>query len=97
MVSVGTKKKELNGDFKNAWREWRRRGEPNEVCVHDFVDQTLGKAIPYGVYDVTHNEGWVSVGIDHDTARFAAESLRSRCGVGGRRWDRSAIRRPTSC
>ena len=76
VVSVDTKKKELIGDFKNAGREWRRRGEPEEVRVHDFIDKTLGKVIPYGVYDLTHNEGWVSVGIDHDTARFAAEALR---------------------
>jgi hypothetical protein len=76
VVSVDTKKKELVGDFKNGGREWRRRGEPEEVRVHDFLDKTLGKAIPYGVYDVAHNEGWVSVGIDHDTARFAAEALR---------------------
>ena len=64
------------GDFKNVGREWRRRGEPQEVRVHDFLDKTLGKAIPYGVTDVAHNEGWVSVGIDHDTARFAAEAIR---------------------
>ena len=76
VVSVDTKKKELVGDFKNGGREWRRRGEPEEVRVHDFLDKTLGKAIPYGVYDVAHNEGWVSVGIDHDTARFATEALR---------------------
>ncbi len=76
VVSVDTKKKELIGDFKNAGREWRPRGEPEEVRVHDFIDKTLGKVISYGVYDVTHNEGWVSVGIDHDTARFAAEALR---------------------
>ncbi len=76
VVSVDTKKKELIGDFKNAGREWRPQGQPDEVRVHDFLDKTLGKAIPYGVYDLTHNEGWVSVGIDHDTARFAAEALR---------------------
>ena len=76
VVSVDTKKKELIGDFKNGGREWHRRSKPDEVRVHDFVDKTLGKAIPYGVYDVTNNEGWVSVGIDHDTARFAAEALR---------------------
>src|SRR3990172_1909392 len=76
VVSVDTKKKELVGDFKNGGREWHRRSKPDEVRVHDFVDKTLGKAIPYGVYDVTNNEGWVSVGIDHDTARFAAEALR---------------------
>jgi hypothetical protein len=76
VVSVDTKKKELIGDFKNGGREWRRRGQADEVRVHDFLDKTLGKAIPYGVYDVTNNEGWVSVGIDHDTARFAAEAIR---------------------
>ena len=76
VVSVDAKKKELVGDFKNAGREWRRRGKPEEVRVHDFIDPDLGKAIPYGVYDLTHNEGWVSVGIDHETAKFAAEALR---------------------
>jgi transposase len=75
VVSVDTKKKELVGDFSNGGREWRPRGEPEEVRVHDFKDPELGKAIPYGVYDVTHNQGWVSVGIDHDTARFAAEAI----------------------
>jgi hypothetical protein len=76
VVSVDTKKKELVGDFKNGGREWRPKKQPVDVRVHDFMDKTLGKAIPYGVYDLTHNEGWVSVGIDHDTARFAAEALR---------------------
>jgi transposase len=76
VVSVDTKKKELVGDFKNAGREYQPKGHPEEVRVHDFPDKELGKAIPYGVYDVTANRGWVSVGIDHDTARFAAESLR---------------------
>jgi Rhodopirellula transposase DDE domain len=76
VVSVDTKKKELVGDFKNGGREWRPQGRPQEVRVHDFQDPALGKAIPYGVYDLTHNQGWVSVGIDHDTARFAAETLR---------------------
>ncbi len=76
VVSVDAKKKELVGDFKNAGREWRRRGKPEEVRVHDFIDPDLGKAIPYGDYDVKHNEGWVSVGMDHDTARFATEALR---------------------
>ena len=75
-VSVDTKKKELVGDFKNAGQEWRRRGHPQEVQVHDFPDPGMNKAIPYGVYDLTRNEGWVSVGIDHDTARFAAASIR---------------------
>jgi len=75
-VSVDTKKKELVGDFKNGGREWRPRGEPEEVRVHDFPDPKIKKAIPYGVYDLTRNEGWVSVGIDHDTARFAAASIK---------------------
>jgi hypothetical protein len=72
---VDTKKKELVGDFKNGGREWRPKGEPQEVNVHDFQDNTLGKVNPYGVYDITNNEGWVSVGIDHDTADFAAEAI----------------------
>lgn len=76
VISVDTKKKELVGDFKNGGREWRPAGEPDEVRVHDFVDPKLGKAIPYGVYDVTHNQGWVNVGIDHDTAYFAVGSIR---------------------
>jgi transposase len=75
-ISVDTKKKELVGDFKNAGREWRRRGQPEEVRVHDFPDPKKNKAIPYGVYDLTRNEGWVSVGIDHDTARFATASIK---------------------
>ena len=76
VISIDTKKKELVGDFKNAGREWRPHGAPEPVRVHDFVDKKLGKAIPYGVYDVTHNQGWVSVGIDHDTAAFAAATIR---------------------
>jgi Rhodopirellula transposase DDE domain len=76
VISVDTKKKELLGDFKNGGREYRRRGQPQEVRVHDFQDKELGKAVPYGVYDLAHNEGWVSVGIDHDTARFAVATIR---------------------
>ena len=76
VISVDTKKKELVGNFKNGGREWSPQGAPEEVLVHDFQDPGLGKAIPYGVYDLTHNQGWVSVGIDHDTARFAAETIR---------------------
>ena len=76
VVSVDTKKKELVGPFENAGREWRPRGHPEPVRVHDFPDKALGKAIPYGVYDLTHDAGWVSVGIDHDTASFAVETLR---------------------
>jgi hypothetical protein len=75
-ISVDTKKKELVGDFKNAGREWHPQGEPEEVRVHDFLIKTLGKVIPYGVYDMLHNQGWVNVGIDHDTAQFAANSIR---------------------
>ena len=68
VISVDTKKKELVGDFKNGGRELRPQGDPEPVRVHDFVIPELGKANPYGVYDVTHNLGWVNVGIDHDTA-----------------------------
>ncbi len=75
-VSVDTKKKELVGDFKNGGREWHAQGEPEEVRVHDFLDKTLGKAIPYGVYDMINNQGWVSVGLAHDTAQFATASIR---------------------
>jgi hypothetical protein len=76
VVSVDTKKKELVGDFRNAGRAWRPQGQPEEVRVHDFADPALGKAVPYGVYDVANNQGWVSVGISHDTAQFAARTLR---------------------
>ena len=76
IVSVDTKKKELVGEFRNGGREWRPKGQPQQVKVHDFVDKTLGKAIPYGIYDVTGDRGWVSVGVDHDTAVFAVETLR---------------------
>ena len=76
VVSVDTKKKELVGPFENAGQEWRPRGHPEPVRVHDFPDKALGKAIPYGVYDLTHDAGWVSVGVDHDTASFAVETLR---------------------
>lgn len=76
VISVDTKKKELVGDFKNSGREWRPQGTPQEVRVHDFMDKELGKAIPYGVYDLASNEGWVSVGVTHDTARFAVASIR---------------------
>lgn len=76
VISVDAKKKEPVGDFKNAGREWRPKGEPENVRVHDFVDKELGKALPYGVYDVGHNVGWVSVGIDHDTGEFAVATIR---------------------
>jgi len=76
VVSVDTKKKELVGEYKNGGREWHPKGAPPEVGTHDFPDPDLGKAIPYGVYDVAANAGWVNVGTDHDTAAFAVESLR---------------------
>ena len=75
VISVDTKKKELVGDFKNAGQEWHPKGQPPAVRVHDFKDDELGKAIPYGVYDLGANAGWVSVGIDHDTPEFAVESI----------------------
>jgi len=76
IVSIDTKKKELVGEFKNGGEEWQPQGEPEKVKVHDFPDKKLGKAAPYGVYDYTNNEGWVSVGISHDTAQFAGNSVK---------------------
>jgi hypothetical protein len=76
-ISVDTKKKELVGDFKNAGRELRPKGQPEPVRVHDFRIPELGRAVPYGVYDITGNAGWVSVGVDHDTASFAVNAIRS--------------------
>jgi Rhodopirellula transposase DDE domain len=76
VVSVDAKKKELVGEFANKGREYRPKGQPPRVRVYDFVDKDLGKACPYGVYDMSRNQGWVSVGTDHDTAQFAVESLR---------------------
>jgi Rhodopirellula transposase DDE domain len=76
VISIDTKKKENIGNFKNGGKEWQPKGKPTAVKTHDFPDKTLGKVIPYGVYDLTKNQGWVSVGIDHDTAEFAVESIR---------------------
>jgi hypothetical protein len=76
VVSVDTKKKELVGQFRNSGREWQPQEQPEEVQVHDFPAEALGKVIPYGVYDEATNTGWVSVGIDHDTAEFAVETVR---------------------
>jgi len=76
VISVDTKKKELVGDFKNSGQDWRPRGQPEKVRVHDFVIPELGRAAPYGIYDLAQNTGWVSVGIDHDTASFAVETIR---------------------
>ena len=75
VISVDTKKKELVGDFKNAGKQWRPKQNPDLVRVHDFIIPEKGKAIPYGVYDLSRNAGWVSVGIDHDTASFAARTI----------------------
>jgi hypothetical protein len=83
-ISVDTKKKELVGDFKNNGREWRPQGEPEPVRVHDFLIPELGRAVPYGVYDIGENAGWVSVGIDHDTASFAVNAIRRWWQVMGR-------------
>ena len=77
VISVDTKKKELVGDFKNAGREWRPQGEPEEVRVHDFLIKELGRAVPYGIYDLAANAGWVSVGMDHDTSAFAVQTIRT--------------------
>ena len=76
VISVDTKKKELVGDFKNAGKEWQPAGQPEKVLVHDFPDRSIGKAIPYGVYDMARNEAYVSVGRDHDTPAFAVASIR---------------------
>jgi Rhodopirellula transposase DDE domain len=84
-ISVDTKKKELVGDFKNGGREWRPKGAPEDVRVHDFVIPELGRAVPYGVYDIADNVGWVSVGIDHDTAAFAVNAIRRWWKLMGRK------------
>jgi Rhodopirellula transposase DDE domain len=84
-ISVDTKKKELVGDFKNGGREWRPKGAPEDVRVHDFAIPELGRAVPYGVYDIANNVGWVSVGIDHDTAAFAVNAIRSWWKLMGRK------------
>ena len=84
VISVDTKKKELVGDFRNPGREYRPRGNPEEVRVHDFLIKELGRAVPYGVYDLAANFGWVSVGVDHDTAAFAVNSIRQWWQAVGR-------------
>ena len=84
VVSVDTKKKELVGKYRNGGREWRPAGDPVRVNDHDFPDQELGKAIPYGIYDLAANTGWVNVGTDHDTAAFAVESIRRWWNDAGR-------------
>ena len=90
VISVDAKKKELVGDFHNGGREWQPMGKPEEVRAHDFPDPKLGKAIPYGVYDLAADEGWVSVGIDHDTAEFAAASIKAWWqGMGCKRYPKA--------
>jgi len=84
-ISVDTKKKELVGDFKNNGQEYRPKGDPEKVRVHDFLIPELGRASPYGVYDIADNAGWVSVGIDHDTASFAVNSIRRWWQAMGRK------------
>src|SRR5258708_18085297 len=74
--SVVSKKKELIGRYANKGRQWRPRGSPDKVKIHDFIDPEEPKAIPYGIYDLARNEGWVNVGCDHDTASFAVASIR---------------------
>ena len=93
VVSVDTKKKEIVGNYRNAGQEWEPRGRPRRVKSKDFPDKELGKVSPYGVYDLTANEGWVSVGISHDTAKFAVESVkRWWCRMG-----RSVYPKARSC
>jgi hypothetical protein len=92
VVSVDTKKKELAGPYKNGGREWSPKGIPERVAVHDFPDPTVGKAIPYGIYDIGANTGWVSVGRDHDTASFAVAALRRWWTSVGQRAYRDADR-----
>ena len=84
VISVDTKKKELVGDFRNNGREYRPQGNPEEVRVHDFLIKELGRAVPYGIYDLAANSGWVSVGVDHDTAAFAVNSIRQWWRTVGR-------------
>jgi len=76
VISVDSKKRELVGNYKNNGREWHPKATPEEVNLHDFPDEELGKAIPYGIYDLGDNSAWVNVGCDHDTAAFAVESIR---------------------
>jgi hypothetical protein len=92
VISVDTKKKELIGNFKNGGREWQPQGEPELVDVHDFPTDAIGKAIPYGVYDVAANDGFVNVGVDHDTPVFAVTSIRLRCAHGQRGNGSMAVR-----
>ena len=95
VISVDTKKKELIGNFRNGGTDYRRKGDPQRVNVHDFADKDLGKVAPYGVYDITANNGWVSVGITHDTAQFAVSAIRSWLAIRPAR--RNGIGSSTAC
>jgi hypothetical protein len=90
VISVDTKKKELVGDFKNAGKEWQPKGTPDKALVHDFPDDAVAKAIPYGIYDMARNEAWVNVGKDHDTPAFAVASIRQWWKVMGKKAYRDA-------
>ena len=92
VISVDTKKKELVGNFKNNGREWRPKGKPELVNIHDFIDPKLSRAVPYGVYDLANNVGWVSVGTDHDTASFAV----NRSADGGGPWEKTPSPKPNA-
>src|SRR6201993_388795 len=94
VISVDTKKKELVGDFRNNGREYRPQGNPEEVRVHDFLIKELGRAVPYGIYDLAANSGWVSAGVDHDTAAFAVNSIRQWWQAVGRARYPNARRMP---
>lgn len=85
VISVDTKKKELVGPYKNGGREWNPKGQADAVRVHDFIDEDLGKAIPYGIYDVGRNEGYVNVGVDHDTGEFAVAGIERWWNTMGRK------------
>jgi hypothetical protein len=85
VISVDTKKKELVGNFRTNGREWRRKGTPELVNIHDFINRKLGRAVPYGIYDITDDVGWVSVGTDHDTASFAVNAIRRWWRTMGRK------------
>ena len=84
VISIDCKKKEKIGNFKNNGREWRPKGNPIKVKDHDFIDKNLGKAIPYGIYDITNNSGWINLGIDHETSEFAVESIRKWWKIMGK-------------
>ena len=92
VISVDTKKKELVGNFKNNGRDWRPKGTPQLVNVHDFIDPQLSRAVPYGIYDINNNAGWVSVGTDHDTASFAVNAIRRWWRTMGRKRHPKATR-----